>query len=70
VILLFLGQLIEEIAQFLGFGKAGISRILLDADLDVEQMQVVEIDLDDVFEFRKSVPYLKDRRIDTYKPIC
>ncbi len=45
-------------------------KILLDADLDVEQMQVVEIDLDDVFEFRKSVPYLKDRRIDTYKPIC
>ena len=25
-------------------------KILLDADLDVEQMQVVEIDLDDVFE--------------------
>lgn len=45
-------------------------KLLLDAVCDKEEMQIIEIDLDDVQEFRKSVPYLKDRRIQTYKPIC
>lgn len=44
-------------------------KLILDAAMDVEEMQFVEIDLDDVPEFRKSVPYLKDRRIQTYQPI-
>lgn len=44
-------------------------KVLLDAPIDVEEMQIAEIDLDDVFEFRKTVPFLKDRRIDTYRPL-
>lgn len=45
-------------------------KLLMDAVCDKEEMQIIEIDLDDVTEYRKSVPYLKDRRIQTYSPIC
>lgn len=40
---------------------------LLYGQMDKEEMQVVEIDLDDVKNYRKQVPFLKDRRPDIYR---
>lgn len=41
-------------------------KILLDAQLDEEEMQIVRIDLDDVKEYRKDIPYLRDRKPHSY----
>lgn len=42
---------------------------LLYAQMNVEDIQTVEIDLDDVSEYRKEVPYLKDLKPDLYKKV-
>ncbi|MDK2878831.1 MAG: beta-ureidopropionase [Thermoanaerobacteraceae bacterium] len=62
----------EESLHMFGNNKIANPRgkILMESDLDVEQMQVFQIDLDEVLEYRKDVPYLKDRRIHTYRPLC
>lgn len=41
--------------------------ILLDAAMNKEDMQIVEIDLEDVKSYRKEIPYLKDRKPEEYK---
>jgi predicted amidohydrolase len=40
---------------------------LLYGNLHEEEMQTVEINLDDVAEYRKQIPYLKDLRLEIYK---
>lgn len=42
---------------------------LLYAPMDEEGIQTVEIDLQDVTEYRKEVPYLKDLKAELYKKI-
>ncbi|MDB5053367.1 MAG: Nitrilase/cyanide hydratase and apolipoprotein N-acyltransferase [Bacilli bacterium] len=40
--------------------------VLMEAKLNEEEMQLFEIDLEEVAECRKVIPYLKDLRMDTY----
>ena len=44
-------------------------RLLYLAPHDVEVVHVEEIDVDQAGYYRQTWPYLRDRRIDTYKPI-
>ncbi|PLS18127.1 hypothetical protein CVD28_07465 [Bacillus sp. M6-12] len=39
---------------------------LVIGNVDKEEMQVIEIDLEDVVEYRKQIPYLKDLKPDLY----
>ncbi|MCQ6562957.1 nitrilase-related carbon-nitrogen hydrolase [Paenibacillus mendelii] len=54
--------------NFFGNNKVASPRgeLILDANLFVEEMQLVKLDLDEVEASRRAVPYLKDLRRDTY----
>jgi predicted amidohydrolase len=58
----------EEKLEMFGNNKLCNPRgeVLLDAIINKEDMQIVEIDLDLVKEHRKKIPYLKDRKIDSF----
>jgi N-carbamoylputrescine amidase len=45
-------------------------RIIAKASADKEEVLVVECDLDKIEETRQNWPFLRDRRIDFYTPIC
>ncbi|MCF6465947.1 nitrilase-related carbon-nitrogen hydrolase [Clostridium sp. Cult2] len=42
-------------------------KVLLEGSMNIEEMQTIEINLDEIKEFRKVVPYLKDRKPGSYK---
>ena len=62
---------IEENMKFWGgsFVCDPFGTILYQASHDKEEIQVEEIDLDKIDETRVHWPFLRDRRIDSYKPI-
>jgi N-carbamoylputrescine amidase len=62
---------IEGITKFWGgsFVSNPFGTILFQASHDREEVGVVEIDLEQNKHYRSIWPFLRDRRIDTYKPI-
>jgi N-carbamoylputrescine amidase len=58
--------------QFWGqsFVADPFGRILAKASADKEEVLVVECDLEKIDETRQNWPFLRDRRIDFYSPIC
>jgi N-carbamoylputrescine amidase len=62
---------IEGINKFWGgsFVSNPFGTILFQASHDNEEVRVVEIDLEQNKHYRSIWPFLRDRRIDTYKPI-
>jgi N-carbamoylputrescine amidase len=61
----------EGITNFWGgsFVSNPFGTILFQSSHDKEEVRVVEIDLDQNKHYRSVWPFLRDRRIDTYKPI-
>ncbi len=45
-------------------------KIIAEAPEDEEFTLMADIDLDDVRQYRQSVPFLRDRRVSTYELIC
>lgn len=62
---------IEGITKFWGgsFVSNPFGTIIFQASHDKEEVGVVEIDLEQNKHYRSIWPFLRDRRIDTYKPI-
>ena len=62
---------IEGITKFWGgsFVSNPFGTILFQASHEREEVSVVEIDLEQNKHYRSIWPFLRDRRIDTYKPI-
>jgi N-carbamoylputrescine amidase len=61
----------EGITKFWGgsFVSNPFGTLLFQASHDIEEVRVVEIDLEQNKHYRSVWPFLRDRRIDTYKPI-
>jgi N-carbamoylputrescine amidase len=62
---------IEGITKFWGgsFVANPFGTMLYKASHEDEEIQVIEIDLSETTKYRSIWPFLRDRRIDTYKPI-